>query len=591
MRSTNRARPELSGSYGMVSSTHWLATASGMAILEQGGNAFDAAVASGLVLEVVEPHMNGPGGEAPMLAYLASEERVEVVNGQGPAPADASVERYRDLGLDLVPGSGQLAACVPGAFDAWMVILLRHGSMTLRSVLGHAITYAQNGFPVLPEISRAIEEVEGLFRKSWTSSGEVYLRAGTPRPGAVLRNPRLSQTFLRILQESESVSSDRDKQIQAARNCYYRGFVADALIAFSQGANVVDTSGEAHCGLLCGDDMVSFEASVEQPVFADYRGHRVFKTRPWGQGPVFLQQLRLLEGLDLGAAHDLELVHTVTECAKLAFADREAYYGDPAWTPVPLEILLSSSYAAERRGLVSQRASLELRPGQIDGREPRIPSPDGYAAGGRAGTGDPAARLGAAASDTCHVDVVDRWGNMISATPSGGWLQSAPVVPELGFPLGTRAQMFWLDDGHPNSLEGGKRPRTTLSPSLAVAPDGTRVAFGTPGGDQQDQWSLMVFLQHVDRGLSLQEAIEAPRWHTEHFPSSFYPRDARPGSLVLEEPAAESLAGDLHARGHDVTTEPASAFGRVCAVAFDPSRGEMRAGADPRGQQAYAAGR
>jgi gamma-glutamyltranspeptidase / glutathione hydrolase len=267
----------------------------------------------------------------------------------------------------------------------------------------------------------------------------------------------------------------------------------------------------------------------------------------------------------------------VVECAKLAFADREAWYGDSA--PVPLELLLSADYAAERRGLVGARASGELRPG---GPGPRLPDPVRGAVG--AGVGEPTR------GDTCHLDVADRWGNLVSATPSGGWLQSAPAVPGLGFCLGTRAQMFWLQEGLPASLVPGRRPRTTLSPSLAVHEDGTVLAFGTPGGDQQDQWSLELFLAHAVFGRNLQEAIDAPMFHTEHFPSSFYPREAQPRRVEVEGRVDPAVIAELRRRGHDVEVAGEWSLGRLSAVSRDPD-GLLRAGANPRGMQGYAVGR
>jgi gamma-glutamyltranspeptidase/glutathione hydrolase len=314
----------------------------------------------------------------------------------------------------------------------------------------------------------------------------------------------------------------------------------------------------------------------------DYHDWTVLKAGPWSQAPVFLQQLRLLEGFDLAAmGHaSAEYVHTVTECAKLAFSDREAWYGDPSFVDVPMDLLLSRAYADGRRALVGDESSGELRPG---GDNPRLPAP--VAAGALApGVGEPTR------GDTVHIDVVDRWGNMISATPSGGWLWGAPVIPELGFCLGTRAQMFWLEEGLPNSLEPGKRPRTTLSPTLALRGGEPALALGTPGGDQQDQWTLHSFLAHVHFGMDLQAAIDAPNHHTEAFPSSFYPRETRPRHVAVESRAGEKTMDGLRARGHDVEESDAWSLGRVSMVARD-SDGQVRAGANPRGMQGYAAGR
>src|SRR5215213_9356832 len=539
-------RPELRGSFGMVSSTHWLASATGMAVLERGGNAFDAAVAAGFVLQVVEPHLNGPGGEVPILAAPAGAGRVLVVNGQGPVPAAATIGRFAELGLDLIPGTGLLPACVPGAFGAWMRLLRDHGTMAPRDVLEPAIGYAQAGFPAVPRIGAAIGAVASLFRDEWPSSAEVWLAGGVPVPGGRLRNPALAATWRRLLQEAEAASADRDGQIEAALAAFYEGFVAEAIDRFLATAEMMDASGRRHRGLLTGDDLNGWRAGVEEPVAVDHHGWTVCKTGPWSQGPVFLQQLRLLEGFDLermglGSA---AFIHTVTECAKLASADREAWYGDPAAYDVPLDGLLDPAYAADRRALVADKASLELRPGSPGGRAPRLTSihlgPD--AAGlltGPEGSGEPrgGAPVGSGEptfGDTCHIDVVDRHGNLVAATPSGGWLQSSPVVPGLGFCLGTRAQMCWLEEGLAASLRPGTRPRTTLSPSLALRGGEPVLAFGTPGGDGQDQWALQFFLAHARFGLDLQAAVDTPSFLSEHFPSSFWPRRADPGRLVVE---------------------------------------------------------
>ena len=347
-------RPQLAGTFGMVASTHWLASAAGMAVLEGGGNAFDAAVAVGFALQVVEPHLNGPGGEVPILLYSAAQDEVLVVAGQGPAPAAATIPRFRELGLELVPGTGLLAACVPGAFDAWLLLLRDFGTLSLGEVLEPALGYAESGYPVVPGICSAIAAVEELFRSEWTESARLFLPV--PRAGSLLRNLDLAATYGRLL--AEAGGGARERQIDAAREAFYCGFVAQAIADYLEDAEAMDTSGRRHRGLLSGHDLGSWQASVERPVELDYRGWRVFKTGPWGQGPVFLQQLALLEGFELGemGIASADLVHTVVECAKLAFADREAWYGDPDFVDVPLDLLLSRGYADERRALVGDTA-------------------------------------------------------------------------------------------------------------------------------------------------------------------------------------------------------------------------------------------
>jgi gamma-glutamyltranspeptidase/glutathione hydrolase len=590
-------RQELVGTFGMVASTHWLATAAGMAVLEGGGNAFDAAVAAGFVLQVVEPNLNGLGGEVPIIGYSARDDKPLVVCGQGPAPAAATIEHFTGLGLDLVPGTGLLPACVPGAFGAWLELLGRWGTRSLGDVLGYAIGYAESGYPIGPRVVDSMVAVEDLFRSHWPTSAAVYLRnGGPPKRGERFSNPDLAATYRRLLAATEAAHGDRLGEIEAARLAFYEGFVAEAFATYFSDAEVMDTSGFAHKGLLTFDDLARYRARVEEPLTFDYHGHTVCKTGPWGQGPVFAQQLALLAGFDLDDTdpNGDELIHVVTECAKLAFADREAYYGDPDFVDVPMEALLSTAYNDDRRRLVSATASTELRPGRPDGRRPRlaaIAADRGEGGDGDGGVGEPTVSTdGRVRGDTCHLDVVDRWGNLVSATPSGGWLQSSPVVPGLGFGPTTRAQMFWLADGLPNSLAGGKRPRTTLSPTVVLRGGSPYLAFGTPGGDCQDQWTLLAFLRHLHHGLDLQEAIEAPSAHSTHFPSSFYPRLAFPARLHAEDRFAPATLERLVRRGHDVVIDGPWSLGRVSAVGIRADG--MRVGAaTQRGLQGYAAGR
>ncbi|MFF8926045.1 gamma-glutamyltransferase family protein [Streptomyces longwoodensis] len=581
----------------MVSSTHWLASQSAMAVLEDGGNAYDAVVAGAFVLHVVEPHLNGPAGEVPILLAPAGG-RVQVLCGQGVAPAGASVAHYRGLGLDLVPGTGPLAAAVPGAFDAWMVLLRDHGTRSLDDVLKYAVGYAEHGHAPVENLGATVETVRELFETEWTSSAELYLPGGRPpRPGRLLRNPALAATWRRLLAETAG-AGDREARIEAAREVWRSGFVAEALVR--QAARpTLDTSGARHTGTLTADDLAGWSAAYETPATYDWNGWTVCKAGPWSQGPALLQQLALLPP-ELPEPGSADYVHLLVEGCKLAMADREAWYGDAA--PVPLAELLSPEYNAGRRALVGAGASLELRPGSPGGRAPRLSAHAHVVADDDPGfcpmgVGEPTvARNGRVAGDTCHIDVADRWGNLVAATPSGGWLQSNPVVPELGFPLGTRLQMTWLEDGLPNSLTPGRRPRTTLTPSIALRDGVPVLAFGTPGGDQQDQWQLHFFLEAARRapvrgGLDLQGAIDAPNWHTDGFPGSFWPRGMRPGSLTVESRTPAAVVEELRRRGHRVTVGPAWSEGRLCAVARDPETGVLSAAANPRGMQGYAVGR
>ncbi|WP_424921313.1 gamma-glutamyltransferase family protein [Streptomyces sp. wa1] len=597
-------RPTLQGTFGMVSSTHWLASQSAMAVLEDGGNAYDAAVAAGFVLHVVEPHLNGPAGEVPMI-LAPKDGDVRVLCGQGPAPAGASAAHYRSLGLDLVPGTGPLAAAVPGAFDAWMLLLRDHGTKPLAEVLRYAIGYAEDGHAPVERVGQTVETVRELFETEWPASAEVYLPGGkAPEPGKLFRNPALAATWRRLTAEAqEKGGEDRVAQIEAAREIWRTGFIAEALVR-QAGVPTMDTSGTRHTGTLTAADLAGWSATYEAPATYDWNGWTLAKAGGWSQGPAFLQQLALLPA-ELPEYGSAEYVHLLVEGCKLAMADREAWYGDAA--DVPVDTLLSDSYNDERRALIEDTASLELRPGSPGGRTPALSAhahgvstgASGFDAMGIpvAGAGEPTvAKDGATRGDTCHLDIVDRWGNLVAATPSGGWLQSNPVVPELGFPLGTRLQMAWLDEGLPNTLTPGRRPRTTLTPSLALRDGVPVMAFGTPGGDQQDQWQLHFFLavalrDRVRGGLDLQGAIDAPNWHNDSFPGSFFPRGMRPGSVTVEEGMDPGVVEELRRRGHDVTVGDPWSEGRMCAVARDPETGVLSAAANPRGMQGYAVGR
>jgi gamma-glutamyltranspeptidase / glutathione hydrolase len=606
-------RPEIEGTFGVVASTHWIATAVGMAMLERGGNAFDAAVATAFTLQVVEPHLNGPGGDVTVIVHDVRRGKAEVICGQGVAPAGATIAHYRSLGLDLVPGTGLLAACVPGTFETWMLMLRDYGSLPFADVLAPAIAYASEGYPLVERASATIASVADLFRTHWPTSAAVYLSSGgAPAPGTLFTNTGLAETYRRILREAQSADGNRESQIERARRAWSQGFVAEAIDRFCRTQDVMDTSGRPHRGVLTGADMAGWQPQVEAPLSYDYGRYRVCKAGPWNQGPVLLQQLALLKGFDLDGLDpaSADFIHTVVECSKLAYADREVFYGDPDFVRVPMDVLLSDSYNDARRKLVGDTASLELRPGSIEGYGKRLDlrAPGGTAAS--AGAGEPTvgrtpwthddtsdvkvarasiSRDGAVRGDTVHFDIIDRHGNMVSATPSGGWLQSSPVIPELGFCLGTRAQMFWLEEGHPAALAPGKRPRTTLTPSLALRDGEPYLVWGTPGGDQQDQWTAQLFLRHVHAGFNLQQAIDAPAWHSEHFPSSFWPREARPGVLVIEGRMPAATIKELQRRGHKVEVDADWSEGRLTAASREGRR--RRAAANPRGMQGYAAGR
>ena len=603
-------RPEIDGTFGVVASTHWIGTAVGMGILERGGNAFDAGVATAFTLQVVEPHLCGPGGDVPVMVCEAKTAAPKVVCGQGPAPAGATIAHYRGhLGLDIVPGTGLLPACIPGTFETFMLVLRDYGTMRLRDVLEPAIAYAENGHPLVERACVTIGTVAQLYREHWPTSAAVYLPGGkVPIPGTLFTNKRHAETYKRILKEAEAGGGGREAEIERARRAWSQGFVAEAIDTLCRNNEVMDVSGRPHRGVLTAQDMATWLPTVEEPVHLDYGAYRVLKPHAWTQGPVLLQMLALLKGFDLDklALTDPDFIHTWAECAKLAYADREAFYGDPKFVEVPIETLLSEAYNAERRKLVGEKASLEQRPGKIEGYGGRVIVKGARAVG--AGAGEPTfartstghgadelvSRSGEVRGDTVHIDVIDKAGNMFTATPSGGWLQSSPVIPELGWPLGTRGQMFWLEEGLPASLAPGKRPRSTLSVGMALRDGKPYMSWGTPGGDQQDQWSCQFFLRHASlrdsaQKMNLQEAIDAPAWHIEHFPLSFWPRTARPGVLVVEARLPKATIKELERRGHEVEVGADWSEGRLTVAAQEGVR--RKAAANPRGMQGYAAGR
>jgi gamma-glutamyltranspeptidase/glutathione hydrolase len=591
-------RPTLRGRFGMSASTHWLASSSAQAVLERGGNAFDAAVAGAFVLHVVEPHLNGPGGDMTGLFATADDPRPLVLVGQGPAPAGATIEHYRGEGLDLVPGAGALAAAVPGSVDAWLLLLRDHGTWELADVLAFAIEYAEEGHQISPRVAHTIDQVADLFRDHWPTSADLWMPDGqVPRTGDVLRLTAYAATLRRLVEAGDG-APDRAARIDAARTAWGSGFVAEAVGAFVRTPHR-HADGRDHAGVITSADMAAWSASYDEPVTLDFHGVTVCKTGPWGQGPSLLQTLAILAGF---APHEIDPstvdgAHRVLEALKLALADRDAHYGDPdpaTGQPVPLDTLLSPEYAAERRALIGPEASHEFRPGDLGGAPAYRPPLHTEYLGPEAGAaaGEPTVTVaGSTRGDTCHIDVVDRWGNIVSATPSGGWLQSSPTIPELGFCLGSRLQMTWLDERSPSALRPGRRPRTTLTPTLLLRDGRPWCALGTPGGDQQEQWQLLYLLRVLVGGYTPQQAIDAPAFHTTSMPSSFWPRTWTPGGAVVEDRLGDEVIAGLEQRGHVVTRAGDWSLGRLSAVSRDPETGLMEAAANPRGAQGYAVGR
>ena len=569
-------RPTLMSTRGMISTEHYLSAEAGMHILRAGGNAFDAAVAAALVEGVLNPHMHTFGGELSALAYSAADNKVFSINGNTVAPKAATLEWFQQQDLTLIPARGVLAAGPCAAPDAFISVLQRFGTCSFAQVVESALELAEDGFPMhralrgpAPAYLNMDFSIAGNaehFRKHWPSSAKVYLPdVHLPDVGQVITNPDLARTFRRLIAAEVGAAGDRLDGLTAARAEFYEGHIAQTIAAHAKEQG----------GLLSAEDLADFHIQIEEPTTLNYRGYDVYKCGPWSQGPVFLQQLALLEGFDLKGMglNSADYIHTVTEAAKLAFADREQYYGDPNFTDVPLEGLLSKDYASRRRGLIDNgHASLDQRPGNPRTGAALLEGEDIFAARNW-GPG------------TVYVAVIDKERNMASFTPSGAWIPSSPVMDGLGFPLGTRVQTFFLDAKHPNALVPGKRPRTTLTPTLVMRAGKPGMVFGTPGGDQQDQWTLQFFLAVADFGMDVQAAIEAPRFSTAHFPTSFYPHNCVPGLLRVEDRIAADIRTELEVRGHKLQVNPAWSEGDVLGIRIDATHGTLHGGADVRGEQ------
>lgn len=592
-------RPVIMGTRGVVTSGHYLATAVGFRIMEQGGNAVDAAAAMCFCLNLLEPQANGIGGEVPTLIYSAEEGRVFAISGMGWSPKALTIEWCREHSIDLIPGDGYLPACVPAVVDTWATALARFGTMSFTQVLQPAIELAERGFPVYDGLHDSLASNVRKFTELYPTTGEVYCPKGhVPEVGELFRNLDCAEVLKSMCRaEAAARHKGRTAAIEAARDLFYKGEIAERIVEFITNNPVEDASGTAHRGLLTYEDMAEWHATVEEPVTFNYRGLDVHKCSSWTQGPFSLQQLAILEGFDLKALghNSAAYLHTWIEGAKLAFADREAYYGDPLFDEVPFDVLLSKEYAAERRDLIGAEASLELRPGDVGRGVPNYVTFD-VAEDNRGALNlgrRPVHDLGlshAHIGDTTHLDAVDREGNMVAATPSGGWISHSPVIKGLGFPLGTRGQMLYLNPQRPNALAPRKRPRATLTPSLVTKRGEPFMVFGTPGGDTQDQLTLQFFLNCVEFGMNIQEALEAPIVYSAHFPSSFYPRTAYPGRVVAEEGIPREVIAELELLGHEVVVTDGWTAGKVMGIRYDRAHGVILGGVSPRRTIGYALG-
>jgi gamma-glutamyltranspeptidase/glutathione hydrolase len=564
-------RPEILGTHGIVAAGRHYSVAAGVRMLERGGNAIDAGVASVLAASVVEISHFGFGGESPTMIYDAKNREIIVINGQGPAPRAASPDLFKSGGK--VDGNGPLAATIPAMLDAMALALEAKGTMRLAQVIEPAIEYA-DGFPMYGFLRQfLISERENTEQYEW-SKKTYYPDGRVPEAGEIFRQPNLAKT-LRAIAAADSAefahSRDRVAAIRAGRNAFYAGEVARRI------ADADRTAG----GVFSYEDLASYHGTIEKPVTSNFHGFDVYKAPPWNQGPVLLQTLNILEGVDLQkfGPNSADYIHTVHEAIKLAYDDRNALYGDPAFAKVPIAGLLSKPYAAERRSLITQQASLGHQPGDPFAFDPAVKPPrTRYIPHSQ---GQKSAR---SSGDTTCVDVVDKDGNLFSSTPSSGWLLGgAFVAGDTGVPLSNRMQVFDLDPLSPNVLAGGKRPRTTLTPTIVLKDGKPFLAISTPGGDSQDQQILNVLLNLFVFDMSLPEAIEAPRFNSLHPFSSFDNHESLPGVLEIENRIPQQVRDDLTARGHKLRVLGSYAMNTgVVAVGVDPKTGVLHGAADPR---------
>ncbi len=564
-------RPTLLARDWLITTEHYLSAEAGAGVLRDGGNAMDAAVAAILAECVLNPHMLSLGGEVVMLVHEAATGRVNAMNGHTVAPRGLTLDRCRAAGLTVgLPTDHPLAWSAPATPHALLTALERWGTRPLAPVAAAAQDLARRGFPMHPGLRGPSEHLSittYLDRlRGWPTSAALYLPGGhPPEVGALFANPALADTLDLLVDAERRAGGDRAAGLAAARDAFYRG----------EPASVIERFARDHGGVLDKADLEAYASRAEPAVSRDYAGLTVWKCPTWTNGPLFLQALALLDPAALRAAghNSADYLHWVIEALKLAFADREQYYGDPRCVNVPLDALLSEAYAAGRRALIDpERASLDLRPGDprrlrplLEGPLP-VPGPPGHG--------------------TIHVNVVDRQRNMVSATASGAWLSASPVVPALGFPISSRCQTFSLDPAHANVVAPGKQPRTTLTPTLVTAGGRPRMVLGTMGGDNQDQWNLQAFLSLAVFGMPVQDALEAPRVSTQHAPNTFYPHGAQPGHVRIEGRVPYAVRRDLQARGHRLELRPDWVEGYVLAIVVDEARGCLMGGADPRGEVA-----
>jgi len=570
---TQEMRPNIQGTRHVVAAGHYMSAQAAMQILEGGGNAVDAGVAAGIATGVLESEFVSFAGVAPIILYMAETKEVMTISGLGTWPKAASRDYFQKNHGGKIP-RGIPRSIVPAAPDAWITALEKYGTMSFGEVAAAAIRFAREGFPMYPTMAELLQEKKDLY-KDWPSSAAVYLANGdVPEVGTLFVQDDLGKSIQYMAdQEAASAKNGRTAGLQAARDAFYRGDLSAAILKF-HGANG---------GLLTAEDFSEFRVGIEPPTQTKFGNIDVYGCGPWCQGPMMLQALNLLDGIDLKKMghNSTAYIHTLTEAIKLAAADREAYYGDPRFVDVPMQALLSKDYAAERRAMI-----------RSDKAWPEMPAAGDVGSGATTGKDAPKGTVGSDESDldTSYLCVIDKDGNAFSATPSDG-SPSGPVVPGTGFVSSPRGSQSWADPNHPCCVEPGKRPRLTPNPALAMIEGEMVMPFGSPGGDVQTQAMLQVFLNIFVWGMDPQTAIETPRFATYSFPASFEPHDNQPGLLKLEGRIDKTIGDELASLGHRVEWWPDRVWmaGSVCAIHKDVASGVMRGGADIR-RTAYAVG-
>ncbi len=575
-------RPPASGVTHVVSSGHQLAAQAGFRILEEGGNAIDAGVASGIAINTVLPQYTSFGGVAPIILHHAAKNETVTISGLGGWPKAASIELFRQRYGGDMP-NGIMRTVVPSAVDAWLTALRLYGTMSFEQIVTPALEIAEKGYPIpytlhealagtLDYLSADMDAMDG-----WTGTSGLFFPNGKAlNTGDVLIQQDLANTFQRMIDaERHANHLGREGAIQAARDLFYTGDIAEDMVRFCQEQG----------GLLTMEDLASFKVQVEAPAAGSYKGIDVLTCGPWCQGPVVIQALQILEAVDLASMeyNGADYAHHVVEALKLAYSDRHAYYGDPDFVDVPMAGLMSKEYAGVRSQAIDPRSAFPGMPEPGDPRRMRtyrdVPQ------GELVATGD------GGDSDTSYTCVIDRWGNAFSATPSDT-LPTSPIVPGLGFILSSRGSQSWLDADHPSSLAPGKRPRLTPNPAMAMRDGKPWMTFGTPGGDVQCQSMVQLFLNVVEHGMDPQQAVEAPRFATWSFPNSFWPHTYRPAMVGVEGRIPAEVSDELARRGHkvEVWDDFTGRMGSLSAIVVDRERGMLSGGADPR-RDSYAIAR